>query len=151
MGIRIHKAITCVVLAALLTLTGMLECNMTFWPQVCLLALGVVTLSAFILRKERLARVLFRIVLLILLFVGYLLLGEMIRNMITPDWERAENPEADMTWIVSLATGAILAPLTLWAYVRYAKRDRRIEFAATAAFAVITAAAFLVYELRIFW
>lgn len=148
---RCLNVIIGIVFAGLLTGTAILQTHLKDKPQIFMLVLGILTFSSFVFRQNRIATILFSIILGVMLYVNLFLVTNFIVDILNTDKDLGELSEMrhrgmDMNWIWGVMVGIILSPLILIFYHINKLSNRMIETVTTVLFLTTTIVIYIIYE-----
>lgn len=134
--------------AALLTGTGVMQTDLKDGPQLIMLCLAGLTLTAFLTRRYFIEIVLFNLLFGIMLYINCFLLTNWLIYTIAPMKVDYEHPVMDLRWIWGVIAGLAVAPLALTLYHRFGLRNRVLEMWVTAVFMAMATVIYIVCELQ---
>jgi sterol desaturase/sphingolipid hydroxylase (fatty acid hydroxylase superfamily) len=117
-------------------------------PQGGMLIFSGLTLLTFLIRQDKIATVLFYIIFGTMLYINFFLLTNEIIDILNPDrgWIEIDGERRrvmDVSWVLGVIVGLLLAPLTVLLYHKKIKRNRMVEIATTTIFLIVTTIIYL--------
>jgi hypothetical protein len=126
----------------MLVVTAILQTHLKFKPQIIMIALGIITVTSYVLKLKSVTNLLFGLLLSLLLYVTFFSLYIWFLQV--------TGRTAQLMDIEAMIFSIVLTVLTTILYFWKFKRDLRIEKACSTGFLILTVVVFLIYEIRIF-
>lgn len=130
---------------------GFMQAHLKSNPQIFIIAFGVITLIAFLIRKEDISTFFFYILLSYMLFVSYFFIIDSFTSLVNPNRgliniDGQQHEVMDFSWLWGAFLGGILSLLTVYLYNKSKRRDRSTELIVTIIFIIVLSIVYIAEE-----